>query len=86
MTDESVVLQLALEMIEHALGQDLPVSWVTGDAVYGNNSKLRNWLEKAQIPYVLGVSSQETVTIGFEFWRAAKLRENLPAEAWQRLS
>lgn len=78
--------QLALEMIEHALGQDLTVSWVTGDAVYGNNSKLRNWLEKAQVPYVLGVSSQETVTIGFEFWRATKLRENLPAEAWQRLN
>jgi SRSO17 transposase len=78
--------QLALGMIEHALKQGLPVSWVTGDAVYGNNSRLRNWLENAQVPYVLGVSSQETVTIGFEFWRAAKLRGNLPAEAWQRLS
>lgn len=73
-------------MIEHALEQGLPVSWVTGDAVYGNNSKFRNWLENAQVPYVLGVSSQDMVTIGFEFWRSGQLQENLPTEAWQRLS
>ena len=78
--------QLALGMIEHALEQGLPVSWVTGEAVYGNNSKLRHWLENAHIPYVLGVSSQDMVTIGFEFWRSSQLLENLPIEAWQRLS
>jgi SRSO17 transposase len=78
--------QMALEMIGRALGQGLPVSWVTGDAVYGNNSKLRHWLEEACVPYVLGVSSQEMVTIELEFWRSAQLRDALPAEAWQRLS
>jgi SRSO17 transposase len=78
--------QLALDMIEHALQQGLPVSWVTGDAVYGNNSKLRNCLENTQVPYVRGISSQDRVTIGFKFWRSGKLQENLPAEAWQRLS
>ena len=36
---------LAKHMIAHALGAGVPARWVTADSVYGNDGKLRGWLE-----------------------------------------
>src|SRR6266851_7035819 len=45
--------------IERALDAGVPFGWVAGDEVYGNNSKLRQWLEYRQLGYVLAVASDQ---------------------------
>jgi hypothetical protein len=42
-------------MIERTLDAGAPVGWVAADEVYGNNSKLRVWLEERRLSYVLAV-------------------------------
>ena len=39
-------------MIERALTAGVPVSWVLGDEVYGNDRRLRIWLEQHERPHV----------------------------------
>ena len=51
--------QLALGMLERAVESGVPFSWVTGDAVYGSDRNLRLWLERAEIPHVLAIKSNE---------------------------
>ena len=41
--------ELARCMIERALQAGAPCSWVAADEVYGNNSKLRQWLEEQRL-------------------------------------
>ena len=55
--------QLAREMISRALEAGVPFAWVTGDEVYGNDRRLRLWLEEGEIPYVLGVKSNEPLWV-----------------------
>ncbi len=38
--------RLAQEMLERALEAGVPFAWVTGDAVYGSDRRLRMWLEQ----------------------------------------
>ena len=51
--------QLAQGMIERAIGSGVPFGWVTGDTVYGNDRKLRGWLEGQGRCYVLAVKNNE---------------------------
>jgi SRSO17 transposase len=37
--------QLARQLLARALGAGVPANWVTGDCVYGNDRRLRLWLE-----------------------------------------
>jgi len=60
-------------------------AWVVADAVYGADSKLRFFLEARQQPYVVAVSSQQSVWVAFGEQRVKTLAAQLPAEAWQRL-
>src|SRR3954452_24056682 len=53
--------QLAQLMIERAIAARVPFSWVAGDEVYGNDRRLRLWLEQQERPYVLAVRSTETL-------------------------
>lgn len=46
-------------MIERALDAGLPCSWVTGDAVYGGDRRLRVWLESRDQAFVLAVAKDE---------------------------
>ena len=36
-----------------AVAVGVPFAWVTGDTVYGNDRKLRRWLEEQSLPYAL---------------------------------
>jgi hypothetical protein len=45
-------------MIERALAAGAPCSWIAADEVYGNNSKLRQWLEERRLGYA-GFASQK---------------------------
>lgn len=53
--------QLALEMLEHAWAQGVPMAWVTGDEVYGDAPYLRDAIAGAGKRYVLAVSSTTPV-------------------------
>jgi len=52
----------AIEMLEHAWEQGVPMHWVTGDEVYGNSTKVRDAIKGEQGHYcVLAVSSNTPV-------------------------
>jgi len=76
--------QLARAMLERAFAAGVPSAWVTGDEVYGNDGKLRFWLQKERRAYVLAVSSAHTVWRDWAQVRAGALLADLPADAWAR--
>jgi SRSO17 transposase len=79
--------QLARRMIGRAIAAGVPFSWFTADEVYGDNAKLRTWLEESQVRYVLAVSCDHRVPAGAgHTTRADVLAARLPRRAWQRLS
>ncbi|MCQ9179212.1 IS701 family transposase [Streptomyces sp. IBSBF 2953] len=47
--------QLGLAMLEAAVADDLPFSWVAADADYGKDPALRSWMQEQKIRYVLAV-------------------------------
>ena len=78
--------QLARRMIAGALAAGVECTWVTGDSVYGNDGKLRVWLEERRLPYVLGVTAQYRLfTERGREW-ALDVFAQLPARSWRRLS
>jgi SRSO17 transposase len=77
---------LARQMIERALANGVPARWVSGDSVYGNDGKLRLWLEEQNLAHVLGVSGNHFVWIGWHQQKVSTVAAQFPAEAWQRLS
>jgi len=82
--------QLAQRMLQRAREGGMPAAWVTGDAVYGNDRKLRIWLEEQRQPFVLEVACKEALWSwqerGPKQVRADRLATQLPAEGWERLS
>jgi SRSO17 transposase len=79
--------QLARRMIGRAIAAGVPFSWFTADEAYGDNGKLRTWLEESQVRYVLAVSCDHRIPAGADrVTRADVLAARLPRRAWQRLS
>jgi SRSO17 transposase len=56
--------QLARTMVEPARELGLPFAWFTADEAYGDNGKLREWLEKEGICHVVAVARDTTVPAG----------------------
>jgi SRSO17 transposase len=79
---------LARAMIERTLaaGARPGWGWIVADSVYGGDSKLRVFLEEAEQPYVLAVSSQQSVWLGFGQRRVKALIAKVPPEAWAPIS
>ena len=77
---------LARQMLERALMAGVVVAWITGDAIYGDDRALRQWLEAHQQAYVLAVSGKESVWIEHYQRRISTLLAALPVEGWERLS
>ncbi|MEO6912049.1 MAG: IS701 family transposase [Edaphobacter sp.] len=79
--------ELARRMIGRALDAGTPFGWIAGDEVYGNNSRLRAWLESRQLAYVLAVASDQRIR-----WpdrqqrRVDAIAHSLPTIAWERVS
>jgi len=73
---------LARQMLERAFAAGVPAAWVTGDAIYGNDTDLRRWLEAGSHPYVLAVSCDHPLWHGGTQERADALVAALPPEAW----
>src|SRR5260370_614741 len=78
--------ELARQMIERAVQAEVPFAWVAGDEVYGGNPKLREWLEKEKIPYVLAVACSEMIATPPGAKRADDLAAPVPPAGGQRLS
>ena len=79
--------QLARGMLERALDAGVPVAWVTADAVYGGDGRLRRWLEERDVAHVLAVNCNQSLVSGlFCFERADQLAARIPAGAWRHLS
>jgi SRSO17 transposase len=78
--------QLAQRMLDRVLAADTPFGWLTGDAVYSNDWRVRAWLEECGVNYVLGVSAQYRFFTGQEREWAATVVRRLPDAAWHRCS
>jgi SRSO17 transposase len=83
--------QLALTMLERALDAGVPAGWVTGDAVYGSDGKLRRALETRGKGYVLAVRTNQSTTTWPPYGppgqtTVAALAVAIPPEHWHRLS
>lgn len=79
--------QLAKKMLERAIEAGLPFGWFTADEVYGDNGKLREWLEENKVAYVVAVACDHRVPAGAgTAMRADELAEKVPPSGWQRLS
>lgn len=80
----------AMRMIARALDAEVPAGWVSGDAVYGQHSKLRMMLEERRMPYVLAVPVNQhviaTVAGKVAELRADALATQLPVQAWKKIS
>ena len=77
---------LAQAMLTRAFAADVPAAWVTADSVYGNDSKLRFWLQEQQRPYVVEVTSHHMVWDDGVQRRVDARATAIPADAWTRLT
>jgi SRSO17 transposase len=79
--------ELARRMLERALEAGVPAGWVTADEVYGQDGRLRRWLEARQLPYVLAVKASEPLpSASGPSVAAARLAGHIPRECWLRVS
>ena len=77
---------LARQMSERAPANGVPARWVSGDSVYGNDGKLRLWLEEHKMAHVLGVSGNHFVIIGWEQQKVSTVAAQFLPDEWSRLS
>jgi SRSO17 transposase len=77
-------------MLKRAMAAGVPGRWVTGDTVYGNDPKLREYLEECPKAYVLAVSKTALVwsadAEGRHDETLAEYVARQSGERWQRLS
>ncbi|MFE7267432.1 IS701 family transposase [Streptomyces sp. NPDC057592] len=75
--------ELARRMVLRALGSPLPITWVTADSAYGQESRFRRLLEQSGVGYVLAVPKSQ-FTVGCP--RIEGLFAQAPDEAWEKTS
>jgi SRSO17 transposase len=78
--------ELARGMLERTFQAGVPAAWVTGDSVYGDDRRLRMWLEARLQAYVLAVSGKEYVWLDWQQRQVKTVLATLPADGWTRLS
>ena len=76
--------ELARRMLERVFKAGVPAAWVTGDSVYGDDRRLRIWLEAHERAYVLAVSGKEYVWLGWRQRQVKTILAALPADDWTR--
>jgi SRSO17 transposase len=80
--------QLARQLLARARTAGVAASWVTADSIYGDDRRLRMWLEAQEQAYVLAVSGKEYVNVAASWTqrRVSTLLKELPQAGWERLS
>ncbi len=77
--------QLGQQMLESALKDGIRPTWFVADEVHGNDGSFWWWLEKtAKLPYILTVSKNWTLVIGWQRYRAQDLLPQSDSQQWQR--
>jgi SRSO17 transposase len=77
---------LAQQMLERSFEAGVTLGWVSGDSVYGDDRKLRSWLEGRKQAYLLAVSSDEMVWFRNVQQQIRTILAELPSAGWERLS
>jgi SRSO17 transposase len=77
---------LARQLVERTRTAGVVLAWLTGDAIYGADRALRQWLEAHRQAYVLAVSGKESVWRQHHQRRIGPLLADLPAAGWERIS
>jgi SRSO17 transposase len=77
---------LARQMLARTRTAGVAMAWITGDAIYGDDRALRQYLEAHRQAYVLAVSGKESVWLPHHQRRISSLLAALPTEGWERLS
>ncbi|MFI6699952.1 IS701 family transposase [Streptomyces sp. NPDC050509] len=75
--------ELARHIVLRALASPLPISWVTADSAYGQESRFRRLLEQSGVGYVLAVPKSQ-FSVGCP--RIDGLFAQAPDEAWEKIS
>jgi SRSO17 transposase len=78
--------ELARKLLEHAFAAKVPHQWITGDSIYGDDRRLREWLQQNKEWYILGVTRDEMLYYDGVRQRYDEIAASLPVEAWQQLS
>ena len=82
--------QLAQVMLERTVDSGISFGWFTGDEVYGSDRNLRLWLERAEVPHVLAVKTNERLWAltdkGPLQVRADRLATQVEESGWVRCS
>jgi SRSO17 transposase len=78
--------RLAQKMLSRAFESGFSPDWVLADEVYGSDSKFRRFLEECGQAYVLAVSSQQRLWVGFSQKRVDAIGREFSVENWHRLS
>jgi SRSO17 transposase len=78
--------QLARQMLQRAFDAQVPAAWVTGDSVYGDDRRLRVWLEEHERAYVLAVTGKEYVWCAGRQQQVKTILATLATEGWHRMS
>ena len=77
---------LAQRMLEQTFQAGVPATWVTGDSVYGDDRRLRMWVEAQAQAYVLAVSGKEYVWLGWQQRQVKTVLAAWPPDNWTRHS
>ena len=82
--------QLAQLMLQRAVESGVSFAWVAGDEVYGNDRRLRLWLERLDVPHVLAIKSTENLWASTEQGprqiRADRLVSQVDVAGWSTFS
>lgn len=68
-------------MLERVFEAGVEAKWVTGDSVYGNDWRMRGWLEERKQAYVLAVTSQYRIFTGEQRQWAKDVIAQLPEKS-----
>jgi SRSO17 transposase len=78
--------QLAMEMLGRALDAGIAPDFVLADEVYGNDGKLRRFLEARGQAFVVAVAGNQRLWVGLEQRRVDQIAADAPADSWFRFS
>lgn len=78
--------QLAMKMLDRAFSHGIHPQWVLADALYGSSYEFRKFLLDKNQAYIVAISRQQHITIGFQQIKVDAAVEKFPADAWSKLS
>jgi SRSO17 transposase len=76
---------LAQQILSRTFAAGVLLAYITGDSVYGDDHKLRSYLEGRKQAYVLGISFNQMVWLREQRWQLTTLLAEIPSDDWQRL-